>query len=41
MSYSDYEFEMISRQFILKEFSQEKINKLKKSIITIIGVGGI
>ena len=41
MSYSDYEFEMLSRQFILKEFSQDKINKLENSIITIIGVGGI
>ena len=41
MAYSDYEFEIFSRQFILKEFSEDKIAKLEKSKVTIIGVGGI
>tara|TARA_Y100001970_G_scaffold171760_1_gene209989 strand:- start:3271 stop:4014 length:744 start_codon:yes stop_codon:yes gene_type:complete len=41
MSYSDLEYEIFSRQFILKNFSETNIDKLNNSKITIIGLGGI
>ena len=41
MSYSDLEYEIFSRQFILKNFNEENIQKLKKAKITIVGLGGI
>jgi len=41
MSYSNLEYELFSRQFILKEFSEKNIEKLFKLKITIIGLGGI
>ena len=41
MSYSDFEYELFSRQFILKEFSNEKISKLADLKITVVGLGGI
>ena len=41
MNYTDNEYEIFSRQFILKEFSQDNINKLKKFKVTLVGVGGI
>ena len=41
MTYSDLEYEIFSRQFILKNFSEQNILKLSTSKITIIGLGGI
>ena len=41
MTYSDYEYEIFSRQFILKVFSEQNIEKLEKSKVSIIGIGGI
>ena len=41
MSYSDLEYEIFSRQFILKDFNQENIVKLNKTKVAIIGLGGI
>ena len=41
MTYTDYEYEIFSRQFILKVFSEQNIEKLEKSKISIIGIGGI
>ncbi len=41
MSYSDLEYEIFSRQFILKNFNEENILKLHKAKITIVGLGGI
>jgi len=41
MTYSDYEYEIFSRQFILKVFSEKNIKKIEKSKISIIGIGGI
>ena len=41
MNYSDLEYEIFSRQFILKEFNEENIKKLKRTKIFIIGLGGI
>ena len=41
MTYSDYEYEIFSRQFILKAFSEQNIEKLEKSKISIVGIGGI
>ena len=41
MSYSDLEYEIFSRQFILQDFNEENILKLNKSKIAIIGLGGI
>ncbi len=41
MSYSDLEYEIFSRQFILKNFNETNINKLRKAKIIIIGLGGI
>ena len=40
-SYSDNEYEIFSRLFIQKEFSEENIKKLSKIEIGIVGVGGI
>ena len=41
MSFSDLEYEIFSRQFILQNFNEENIQKLNKAKITIIGLGGI
>ena len=41
MSYSDLEYEIFSRQFILKNFNETNIHKLKDAKIIIIGLGGI
>ncbi len=41
MTYSDLEYEIFSRQFILKNFNEENILKLNKAKITIVGIGGI
>jgi len=41
MTYSDYEYEIFSRQLILKAFSNKNVEKLEKSRVSIIGVGGI
>ena len=41
MSYSDLEYEIFSRQFILQNFNEENILKLNKAKITIVGLGGI
>tara|TARA_B100001123_G_C14905707_1_gene865666 strand:+ start:35 stop:775 length:741 start_codon:yes stop_codon:yes gene_type:complete len=41
MKYSDKELKILSRQFILKIFSEDKINILNKVKISIIGLGGI
>ena len=41
MSYSDLEYEIFSRQFILQDFNEENIQKLNKAKITIVGLGGI
>ena len=41
MSYSDLEYEIFSRQFILKNFTEDNILKLNNAKITIIGLGGI
>ncbi len=41
MSYSDLEYEIFSRQFILQNFNEENISNLNKAKITIIGLGGI
>ena len=41
MSYSDLEYDIFSRQFILQHFNEENIQKLNKAKITIIGLGGI
>ena len=41
MNYSDKELKIFSRQFILKIFSEDKINILNKVKISIIGLGGI
>ena len=41
MKYSDKELKIFSRQFILKIFSENKINILNKVKISIIGLGGI
>ena len=41
MTYTDYESEIFSRQFILKVFSEQNVEKLEKSKISIIGIGGI
>ncbi len=40
-NYSDLEYEIFSRLFILKEFSEKNINKLSKLKIGIVGMGGI
>jgi len=41
MSYSDLEYEIFSRQFILQNFNEENILKLNKAKIAIVGLGGI
>ena len=41
MSYSDFEYELFARQFILKEFSEEILAKLNNKKVTIVGLGGI
>ena len=41
MSYSDLEYEIFSRQFILQGFNEENILKLNKAKIAIVGLGGI
>ena len=41
MSYSDLEYEIFSRQFILQNFNEENIQKLNKAKISIVGLGGI
>ncbi len=40
-SYSETEYEIFSRTFILKEFSENNLTKLSKLKIGIIGIGGI
>ena len=39
MSYSDLEYEIFSRQFVLQNFNEENIQKLNKAKITIVGLG--
>lgn len=41
MSYSDLEYEIFSRQFILQDFNEENILKLNNAKIAIVGLGGI
>ena len=41
MTYSDLEYELFSRQFILKNFNEENILKLNNAKIVIVGLGGI
>ena len=41
MSYSDLEYEIFSRQFILNNFNEDNILKLQNTKIAIIGLGGI
>jgi len=41
MSYSELEYEIFSRQFILKNFNENNILKLNNTKITIVGLGGI
>ena len=39
--YSETEYEIFSRLFILKEFSEENIKKLSKLKVGVVGMGGI
>ena len=41
MTYSDLEYEIFSRQFILKNFNETNITKLSNAKITLVGLGGI
>ena len=41
MTYSDLEYEIFSRQFILKNFDEKNIDKLHNAKISIVGLGGI
>ncbi len=41
MSYSDLEYEIFSRQFILQNFNEENLLKINKAKIAIVGLGGI
>ena len=41
MTYSDLEYEIFSRQFILKNFNETNIKKLNNAKIILIGLGGI
>ena len=41
MSYSDLEYEIFSRQFILQNFNEDNICRLENTKIAIIGIGGI
>ena len=40
-NYTDTEYEIFSRLFILKEFTEENIKKLNNIKISIVGIGGI
>ena len=40
-SYSETEYEIFSRSFILREFSEENIRKLSNLNVGIVGIGGI
>ena len=40
-NYSDKEYEIFSRLFILKEFTEKNLKKLSNVKIGIIGMGGI
>ena len=40
-NYSDSEYEIFSRLFILKDFSEENIKKLSNVKIGVVGIGGI
>ena len=40
-NYSEKEYDIFSRLFILKEFSEKNIIKLSKTNIGIVGIGGI
>ena len=40
-SYSEKEYEIFSRLFILNEFSEENLKKLSKIKIGVVGIGGI
>ena len=41
MNYSDLEYEIFSRQFILQNFNEENLLELNKAKIAIVGMGGI
>ena len=41
MGYSDLEYEIFSRQFILQNFNEDNILRLERTKIAIIGIGGI
>ena len=41
MSYSDLEYEILSRQFILNDFNEKNISNLNQTKISLIGLGGI
>ena len=41
MTYSDLEYEIFSRQFILQNFDEKNIHKLHDAKIAIVGLGGI
>ena len=41
MNYSDLEYEIFSRQFILQNFDENNLHKLHEAKITIVGLGGI
>ena len=41
MSYSDLEYEIFSRQFILQNFNEVNISKLNQVKVAIIGLGGV
>jgi len=41
MTYTNHEYEIFSRQFILKVFSEQNVEKLEKSSVSIVGIGGI
>ena len=41
MSYSDLEYEIFSKQFILQNFNEDNIFKLENTKIAVIGLGGI
>ena len=41
MFYSDEEYQIFGRQFILKNFSEKNMKILANSNITIVGMGGI
>ena len=41
MNYSDLEYEIFSKQFILQNFNEDNIFKLENTKIAVIGLGGI